>query len=79
LEEALLLSVVGFIIGGVLGIAGVYGITSAPIMQSFMDFTINANAFLIAVIVAVLLALAGGLYPAYRASRLAPTEALRYE
>jgi putative ABC transport system permease protein len=32
-----------------------------------------------AILVALLLGLIGGLYPAYRATRMQPVEALRYE
>jgi putative ABC transport system permease protein len=73
-----------------LGLAGaVGGIVTALLIPPFMEFLpymggvlepdwawdVFARAFL----VAGLLGLAGGLYPAYRATRLQPVEALRYE
>ena len=79
LGETLLLSLGGFAVGSLLGIAGVYGITSIPMMSTFMRATFSSSAFLTALMVAVLLALVGGFYPAYKASRLSPVEALRYE
>ncbi|MDP3623243.1 MAG: ABC transporter permease, partial [Methanobacteriaceae archaeon] len=39
----------------------------------------SLDLFLRAYGVALLVGIIGGIYPAYRASKLAPTEALRYE
>lgn len=77
--ESVILSLSGFIIGAILGIGAVYGITSLPTVSTFLKFTLFSRPFLIALGVAVLLGVIGGLYPAYRASRLSPAEALRYE
>jgi putative ABC transport system permease protein len=39
----------------------------------------TASTFLVAIGVSLVLAVLGGLWPAWRASRLQPVEALRYE
>jgi putative ABC transport system permease protein len=79
LREALLLGIVGGVLG--VGIAFLLAGTmkSLPGMGQAIDPIWTADIFLRASLVALLLGLAGGIYPAYRATRLQPTEALRYE
>ncbi len=79
LGESLLLSVAGFGIGSLLGIGAVYGITSHPIVSGYIGPSLDTGVFLIALAIALLLGLLGGAYPAYRATRFSPVEALRYE
>lgn len=78
LGESLLLSLIAVVIGLIIGIGIVEIITTTHILRGV---TPAFSAFLIlkGIGVALLLGIAGGIYPAYRASRLAPTEALRYE
>ncbi|HLE15863.1 MAG TPA: FtsX-like permease family protein [Anaerolineales bacterium] len=78
LKEALILG----LLGGAAGIGVAYGLalaaSSVPMGESFAPvFTIDI--FARAIGVALLLGLIGGLYPAYRATRMQPVEALRYE
>jgi putative ABC transport system permease protein len=79
LREALILG----ILGGVSGVGIAFGL--AGLMQSMpgigqaIDPIWTVDIFLKASVVALLLSLIGGIYPAYRATRLQPTEALRYE
>jgi len=48
-------------------------------MGDIITPSLSLDIFLRAFGVAFLVGIIGGLYPAYRASKLAPTEALRYE
>ena len=78
LGESLVLSVIAIVIGLVIGIGLVELIATTNIMKG-IEPAFSAFLLLKGVGVALLLGLVGGIYPAYRASKLAPTEALRYE
>ncbi|WP_424354709.1 ABC transporter permease [Methanobacterium sp. MBAC-LM] len=78
LGESLVLSVIAIVVGLVVGI-GVVEIISATHLMRGIEPAFSAYLLLKGIGVALFLGLVGGIYPAYRASRLAPTEALRYE
>jgi putative ABC transport system permease protein len=50
-----------------------------PGVGAFVSATWSPDIFLTAFVTAAVLGILGGLYPAWRASKLAPAEALRYE
>jgi ABC-type antimicrobial peptide transport system permease subunit len=79
LRESLVLGAIGGVcgiplglgLGGLIGLAGIWG--------GAMEPTYSSQLFVQAIIVAAVAGVFGGLYPAWRATRMRPVEALRYE
>ncbi len=76
--ESLLLSLIATVVGIVVGVGIVEILSTTQLMPGIMP-SFSALLFLKGIGVALLLGILGGIYPAYRASKLKPTEALRYE
>ncbi|HXF64799.1 MAG TPA: FtsX-like permease family protein, partial [Caldilineaceae bacterium] len=79
LQESLYLCLFAALLGSALGVALLTGLTLLPVAGQFLKADWQVETFVSAAAVALLLGLIGGLYPAWRASRLPPVEALRYE
>lgn len=79
LAEAAILTVIGGIIGIILGIAGAYGICS--VISAGMGMTISPGITIPVILMATLFSCAVGvffgIYPARKAAKLSPIEALR--
>jgi ABC-type antimicrobial peptide transport system permease subunit len=75
LTEALLMTLSGGIIGIVIGVIVSWGITAYAGWQTHISVT----AVMLACTVSLAVGLGFGLYPAIRAARLEPVDAVRYE
>ncbi len=75
LVEAVVLTITGGIIGILIGVGASYGITK--LMN--LSFVFAPNAILLSAGVSCLIGIIFGWYPAQKASKLQPIEALRYE
>ena len=76
LIEAVTLSLIGGILGIILGGGGAIAATS--LVDNF-SAVVGIDAIVLAVLFSMAVGLFFGIYPAYRASRLNPIDALRYE
>jgi putative ABC transport system permease protein len=80
LGESIVLTLIAFVVGTVIAVVGVeILLTYSPSVSGIIKPSFALDIFVRAFLVAFLVGVIGGLYPAYRASRLSPTEALRYE
>lgn len=79
LQESLYLCLFAGVVGALFGVALLTAIAQLPGANQFVAPSWTAQTFVTAFGVAILLGIVGGLYPAWRASRLRPVEALRYE
>jgi putative ABC transport system permease protein len=75
LIESVIMTLAGGVVGICIGISGAYLIS----LVAGIPFVVSVPAVLIAVGVSTLVGVVFGLYPARRAARLSPIDALRYE
>jgi len=85
--EALLMSLLGAAIGITLGVIGAYALSSQGlvissgtnqiVIQAPPEITVDTIIFTLLITIAV--GLIGGIFPAYRAAKIPPAVALRYE
>lgn len=83
--ESGLYGLLGGLLGVAIGVLGAYGFGPALTDNAFTaslrqppTFTLHSDTLLLTLAFSVGLALLAGLYPAYRATRLSPVEAMRY-
>jgi len=78
-SEAVLLTVLGAVLGVAAAIVLVRGLTLSPAVNGLIDGRVAPGVLLEACAIALVIGLASAAYPAFRASRLPPTLALRHE
>lgn len=79
LVESVFLCLAAAVLGTVLGVLATRGVMLIEEVQGVLDPRFAPDVFVRAVLIAAGVALVGALYPAYRAVRLSPMEALRHE
>jgi putative ABC transport system permease protein len=77
--EAAIMGILGGIFGIIGGGALVYYLNDFLATRGTVLFTITPRLLVIAMVFATLLGVISGTYPAYRAAKMSPMEALRYE
>jgi putative ABC transport system permease protein len=77
--ESLLLCLVATVVGSGLGVLASRLVLLFPAVRSLLEPTYTIDIFVRGLVVAIAVALVGAIYPAIRAVRLSPMEALRHE
>jgi putative ABC transport system permease protein len=79
LGESLFLCLIAAIVGSLVGFAAIQALLLVDTIRTLLAPEYTVSVFARGLIVAVAVSLAGAAYPAFRAVRLTPMEALRYE
>jgi ABC-type antimicrobial peptide transport system permease subunit len=79
LRESLLLGLLGGLAGILIAFSLIELAKVAPVIGGYFRADWTWDIFARTILIAVTLGLLGGIYPAFRATRLQPVEALRYE
>jgi len=79
LREALVLGAIGGVFGILLGMGFVWALQQIPLIGGMLEPSYEAALLVRAMVMALIAGTIGGLYPAWRATRMRPVEALRYE
>jgi putative ABC transport system permease protein len=76
LWESAFLGFLGGVIGVILGVVGVRLMEHTPAIRGLLEPDLNARLLATSVGIAVVVGVFSGLYPAWRSSRLSPSQAL---
>jgi ABC-type antimicrobial peptide transport system permease subunit len=79
MQESLLLCVISAIFGSTMGVLLLVLAAKAPGLNGLISARWDAQIFIQAIVLTLVVGLVASAYPAWRASRLQPVEALRYE
>ena len=79
LVESAMLSLTGGIIGLTIAALGTWAVSGVKLGPYPVKAPMSADIVIIAIMVAIVVGLASGIYPAYRAAKLDPIESLRHE
>jgi putative ABC transport system permease protein len=76
LWESAMLGLLGGIVGVIVGVVGVKLLQKTPAIRGLLEPDLSMNLLVLSVIIAVVVGILSGLYPAWRSSRLTPSLAL---
>ena len=79
LGEAVLLALAAAFFGTIIAVGGTHLMALSPRVSGFIEPGIPRSVIVMGTGITVLIGLIGGAYPAYRAARLLPTEAIRHD
>jgi putative ABC transport system permease protein len=79
MQEALLLGIFGGVTGILIALGFGWTFNHIPMIGEMLKPIWEMDIFIRAILIAICLGVLGGIYPALRATRLQPVEALRYE